>query len=384
MDTAERDALLTLILTPGLGHVLIGRCLEAFGSATATLDAGAEGLAKIHGVSEVGAAKFSGAFDHLREDGTVDRELAAVAAQGIRLLAWDDAEYPRLLRLIPDPPVLLWMRGQLIQNDALSLAIVGSRRCSGYGREQAERFAYQAAQAGLNVVSGGAYGIDAAAHRAALQAGGRTIAVLGSGLANPYPTEHIELFDQITDSSDSRGAVLSEWPMDSPPLAEHFPRRNRIISGLSLGTLVIEAAQRSGALITARLCVEDHGRELMAVPGRADSKTSAGCHQVIREGWATLVTNIADVLDALGEAGQMLKADVAVNHGGETSTVVDTAFSDPQRQIITVLSGPRSLDQIVVASGLPVAQVQSELTMLEIRGAIKRRNGQFVLQAQGV
>jgi DNA processing protein len=161
-------------------------------------------------------------------------------------------------------------------------------------------------------------------------------------------------------------------------VAENFPRRNRIVSGLSLATLVVEAALRSGALITARLCVEEQGRELMAVPGRVDSKTSAGCHKIIREGWATLVTNIADVLDALGEAGQMLRADVSVEGGDAAAAVATEKLSDPQQKIIGAVDQPRTLDQIVAVSGLPVELVQAELTMLEIRGSLRRDGGRFV------
>ena len=301
----------------------------------------------------------------------------------VRLIGLNDADYPRLLKLIPDPPTLLWVRGRMMEEDALALGIVGSRRCSHYGREQADRFAGLCAQSGLCIVSGGARGIDGAAHRAALRIGGRTIAVIGSGLAKPYPHDHKELFDAIADPDKDQGAVVSEFPMDTPPAAENFPRRNRIISGLSLGVLVVEAALRSGALITARLAVEEHHRELMALPGRVDSAGSAGCHKVIREGWATLVTNPGDVLDALGEAGQMLKLGMqSGGHGGEAN---DTPSPEPigltpsQRAVLEGLSAPSSLDELVARTGLPIQDVQAELTMLEVRGEVRRHGGVFSL-----
>jgi DNA processing protein len=235
----------------------------------------------------------------------------------------------------------------------------------------------------LCIISGGARGIDGAAHRSALRVGGRTIAVIGSGLADPYPHDHKELFDQIAepDPGAGHGAVVSEFPMLTPPNAQNFPRRNRIISGLSLGVLVVEAALRSGALITARLAVEEHHRELMAVPGRVDSQASAGCHKIIREGWATLVTSPADVLDALGEAGQMLKAGMRQespeDRGEYPPQPKELGLNEPQQKIIEALQGPSSLDQLVAWTGLPVQKVQAELTMLEVRGAVRRQGGLF-------
>ena len=301
LESANSRALLALILTPGLGQTLVRRAVEAFGSAEAALEAPASGWASIRGIAAGRADRVKHDLHEVSSGGRVDEELAAVDRAGATLVAFHDASYPRLLKLIPDPPLLLWMRGELCDEDAVALAIVGSRKCTHYGREQADRFAAGGASAGLCIVSGGAYGIDAAAHRAALRVNGRTTAVLGSGLDRPYPKEHVPLFNQIV--GDGAGAVVSEFPMATGPKPDHFPRRNRIISGLSMGVLVIEAARRSGALITARRCVDDHGRECMAVPGRVDSPASAGCLQAISEGWATLVTSPIDVMDQLGEAG---------------------------------------------------------------------------------
>ena len=206
----------------------------------------------------------------------------------------DDPAYPAALGRICDPPGVLFCQGKLEPRDELAVAVVGSRRCTVYGRQQAERLAGVLARAGLTIVSGLARGIDAAAHRGALEAGGRTIAVLGTGLANIYPPEHAELAAAIARN----GAVLSEVPLDTAPLPGLFPQRNRIIAGLSMGVVVVEASRNSGALHTVRHALEQ-GREVFAVPGRIDSLASEGCHDILRDG-ATLVRHADDILQGLG------------------------------------------------------------------------------------
>jgi len=376
---AERDHTLALLLTPGIGHRLATRCVEAFGSAAAAVEASSAQLARVPGIGARRGERLRQDLGRVLGDGAVEREKELIAQHGVHLLSSEDADYPRLLRYIPDPPRLLWVRGTMPMDDVVALAIVGARRATHYGKEQAERFAALAADAGLTIVSGGAYGIDAAAHRGALKVGGRTIAVIGSGLADPYPSEHAGLFDRIANSGAGGGAVVSELPMRTPPQPKQFPARNRIISGLSLGVLVIEAAIRSGALITARQCVEEHGRTCMALPGRVDSPTSEGCHRILREGWATLVTNLADVLDCLGDAGQVLKAGIATQPttSPREAGLFDPTANDAQRRILAAAAQPATLDQLVTQSGLPVERVQSELTMLEIRGLIRRSGGLF-------
>ncbi|MFP4223819.1 MAG: DNA-processing protein DprA [Phycisphaeraceae bacterium] len=377
MKAREHEALLTLMLTPGLGPTLVGRCLDAFGSAEEVMGASANQLAAIRGISPRRSGELLRAMRDTRRSGAPAREIDLCQQKGVQLIALGAPAYPRLLEHIPDPPPLLWVRGELRGDDALALGVVGSRRCTHYGREQAGRLSYQCSQAGLAIVSGGAYGIDAAAHRGALRAGGRTVAVLGSGLEKPYPRDHVDLFAEIAET----GALVSELPLHTAPAAENFPRRNRIISGMALGVLVVEAALRSGALITARVCVEDHGRELMALPGRVDSTASAGCHQAIRDGWATLVTGASDILDALGETGQMLKLAEA-GDDGEPAPTGDSLFemnlTDTQAKIVGALAQPRSLDELAAGTGLAVAAVQADLTLLEIRGTIRRENGLFV------
>lgn len=395
LDTSTR-AMVRLMITPGLGHGLIARCIERFGSAEQATEAGVADFRQIQGIGQSKALKI---VEHLHSEDhqrRLDDELRAMEQRHARLLHRDDAAYPHALRMIPDAPLVLWVIGEIEANDALALALVGSRKCSHYGREQAGRFASQAVQAGLTVVSGGAYGVDTEAHRAAVQSHGRTLAVIGSGLASPYPRDNSELFDRIVSSG--QGALISELPMLTAPNPENFPRRNRIISGLSLGVLVVEAAIRSGALITARQCVEEHGRELMAVPGRVDSPTSAGCHKMIQEGWARLVMNIADVLDSLGDAGAALKKHItAEEHPGDgamrkqgrskhepkqaetqdESNLFDATLNDAQRAILEALEEPLSLDALCHRTGLAAAQLSAELTMMEIRGSVRREGTVF-------
>jgi len=381
----ESRALLALMLTPGLGQTLIGRCVEQFGSAAATLGVTGQHLGGIKGISAHRAGELKRKLDGVVKSGAVARELDAVHVANARLIHRDSDDYPKLLRHIPDPPLLLWVRGEWREDDALGLGIVGSRKCSHYGREQADRFAAQCATAGLCIISGGAYGIDIAAHRAVLRVKGRTVAVIGSGLGVPYPKDHVPVFDEIV--GEGLGAVVSEFPMSVGPKPENFPRRNRIISGMAMGVLVIEAAKRSGALITARLCVEDHGRECMALPGRVDAPASAGCHQIIREGWATLVTSATDVLDQLGDAGQLLKADfqespsLAKPQAADDlapPSLFDVTLTASQKKLVEALGDGRSLDQLVAWMDAEVGPVQADLTMLEIRGVIQRQGGLFV------
>jgi DNA processing protein len=339
----------------------------------------------VDGVGPRRAEALRRAFDEIARERRVEREKELIEKRGVSLLAVDEPGYPALLRHINDAPPLLFVRGSIRAEDGLALGVVGSRKCTHYGREQADRFAAQCSQAGLTIVSGGAYGVDAAAHHAAVRVGGRTLAVIGSGLDQPYPPEHGELFDRITADGGEHGAVVSELPMSAPPIPQNFPARNRIISGLSLGVLVVEASQRSGALITARLAAEDHGREVMAVPGRVDSDVSSGCHKIIREGWATLVTSAADVLDALGDAGQTLKGAVASNPaaGGANETATDASLfeanlTESQRKIVAAIGeGADEFDRLAAATGLAASTLQADLTMLQIRGLVTRDAGRI-------
>lgn len=388
------DARLRLAMVSGLGPVLTRRIEEHFGDPVAACEASGRELQRIEGIGRQRAELIRRALD----EADVEAERERMAELGVEAVTIEDERYPTGLRHIADPPPLLYVRGKFQHHDALALAIVGSRRCTHYGREQADRLAALCSQAGLTIVSGGARGIDVAAHRAALRVGGRTIAVMGSGLADPYPAEHGELYDRIAAEG---GAVVSELPMTTPPTAKNFPSRNRIISGLSLGVLIVEAATRSGALITARLAAEEHHREVLALPGRVDSAASSGCHKIIREGWATLVTGPADVLDALGEAGQTLKAAMSADETGRRRGAAEGADEDDGRSEVgsdgveaedgaggggdggdeasRVLEAigreATSIDAVCRETGLAMSAIQAHLTQLQITGRVERLPG---------
>ncbi|MGH6783545.1 MAG: DNA-processing protein DprA, partial [Sphingomicrobium sp.] len=273
-DATLRD-LLCLSMVSGSGPNLFRALVKRLGSPTSVLDASMSRLRDVPGIGVKLAERIASA----RRESQVEEELANCERLGVRILTADSNDFPASLKSIPDPPALLYVRGGLLPRDTLAVALVGSRHCTHYGLRTAERLAGSLARIGFTVVSGLARGVDAAAHRGALTAGGRTIAVLASGVGNIYPPEHDELAQQITTS----GAVVSEMPTHFEPIAGLFPQRNRIISGLAHGVLVVEAAERSGTLITAR-CAGEQGREVFAVPGSIRNPKAHGCHRLIRQG----------------------------------------------------------------------------------------------------
>lgn len=365
------NATLRLLLAPGIGPVTLRKLRERFGSDERAAEVTVTELADLHGIGRQTATSLRKAIDESRPD----QEREAMQQAGVQLILHGDEDYPALLAAIPDPPAALWIKGEFKDEDRLALCIVGSRKCTTYGREQAGRFAALLAESGLTIISGGALGIDGAAHRGALQAGGRTVIVMGCGLAHSYPPEHESLFQKAIDG---HGAMVSEYPMRTEPLARHFPRRNRIISGLSLGVLVVEAARRSGALITAHVAAEDHGREVMALPGRVDSPASAGCHQLLQEGAAALVVNHADVLRQLDASSHLMRGALeAAGHEGASdgATLFDGNLTPGQLAIVEVLrdAGQAMLvDQLAARTRLPVNQLLADLTLLEIRGRVRK------------
>ncbi len=390
-DPNLRD-LLRLTLTPGLGPVLIARLLEAFGGPDRVLAASAGQLEQVKGIGPGKSVQFLRGMKESAD--LVEAEWELAAKHGVRLVPRADPEYPSLLASVPDPPPLLYVRGTIrpVEPDRYTVAIVGSRACTAYGVEQAERFAGVLAGAGLTIVSGGARGIDSAAHRAALRAGGRTIAVLGCGLERCYPPENADLFERIVSggpgADGDRGAIVSELPMGTPPDADNFPARNRIISGLSLGVIVIEAGRGSGALITARLAAEDHNREVMVVPGRVDSAASAGALGLIKQGGAALVTEPGDVLQLLETparhsfmgshesryAGpELLDGTDEQASGRPPTSKRAVSMTETQQAIVSSLDSPRTLDELAQATGLDPAVLRAEVTVLEIQRRVARR-----------
>jgi DNA processing protein len=280
-----------------------------------------------------------------------------------------DSAFPRLLTELPNPPVLLFMRGSFSAADQLSIAMVGTRHCTSYGKTMAERLAKGLVRVGITIVSGLARGIDAIAHRAALEAGGRTIAVLGSSVTDIYPPEHKLLSEDIV----LNGALVSETHPFAKPKAGVFPQRNRIISGLSLGVIVVEAADRSGSLITARHAGEQ-GRDLFAVPGQATARMSRGCNQLIRDG-AILVQDAEDVIEHLGPLVERAKVneDQVVHHPAELQ------LNEIEQAVLQAIEeNPTDIDLIIVRSKMPLPRVLSTLSVLEMRGLIHRPSGRTV------
>jgi DNA processing protein len=296
----------------------------------------------------------------------VERERMTVIGAG-------SSAYPPLLSQIADAPALLYVRGDAAALATPQLAMVGSRSPTASGRRTAQAFAAYLAQAGLTITSGLALGIDAASHEGALRGGGHTVAVLGSGLAHIYPPEHLALAERIS----ARGALLSEFPPDTPPLRENFPRRNRLISGLALGTLVVEATRRSGSLITARLAL-DQGREVFAIPGSIHNPLAAGCHELIKSG-AKLVERGQDVLDEIGFQ-PVSQALIAPRKEASRSAPAQRMLDKEYKILLDALGfEPSSIDSLVERSGLASQAVASMLLILELEGAVGlQSDGRYV------
>jgi DNA processing protein len=364
--SAEARALLALHLVPGLGPRLTAALLERFGSAEAVLRADVEELRQVPYLGEAVAQ----AVHQAAAQADVDAELEMMARHNVHLRVLGTPDYPASLASIATPPHLLYVRGTIETRDANAVALVGSRHGTAYGRRVAERLAADLVRAGMTVISGLARGIDGCAHRGALQAGGRTLAVLAGGLARVYPPEHKELAEQVA----AAGALLSEAAMGMEPMAGMFPARNRIISGLSRAVVVVEAAEKSGALITASHAA-DQGRPVFAVPGPIDSPASGGTHALIRQG-AVLCRGVEDVLEEL-------EGIPAPMPPGQEAAAAPAAPAGPppgldaeQRCVWELLGeGPRHVDELVQRLGLGVAQLSGMLLLMEMKKAVRRLPG---------
>jgi len=290
-----------------------------------------------------------------------------VIQAGVRAITWEDPDYPSLLREIPDPPPLLYVRGTLEPEDSWAVAVVGTRRASVYGKEVTRRLVTDLARSGITVVSGLARGIDGVAHQAALEAGGRTIAVLGCGVDRVYPPEHRALARRIVE----QGALVSEYPLGTPPEARNFPPRNRIISGLSLGVLITEAGRGSGALITADYAAEQ-GRDVFAVPGSILAAGSGGTNRLIQEG-AKLVMETADIL-------RELNLTMAAEQAQAREVLPET---ETEAAILAHLGAePVHVDDLGRAVGMPIAEVTSALTLMELKGLVRQVGGMKYVTAR--
>jgi DNA processing protein len=351
----------------GLGPRLMTALLERFGRPGRVLAASGAELLAVEGIGP----KLSAAITQARHDAQAEQELSRARDLGIELILREDPAYPPPLQEICDPPPILYRRGTYVPQDALAVAIVGSRRATLYGRQQAERFAAALARAGFTIVSGLARGIDAAAHRGALAAGGRTIAVCATGLARLYPPEHAGLAEEIA----AAGAVLSESPLDRGPMPGLFPQRNRIISGLVRGVLIVEASRKSGALHTARHA-QEQGREVFAIPGRIDSPESAGCHDLIRDG-VTLVQSVDDILEELGP----LPAPVPVSAEAAVLTPRELVLNEPERLVLqAVPTDPALIDDLLAQLDLEPSRILATLTVLEMKRLVRRLPGGYVVR----
>jgi DNA processing protein len=358
---------------PGVGSHLFKRLIDRFGSPQAALEAEASALLEVDGITP----RLALAIRSQRLPQDAAAEVAAARRGGCRLIPLTDPGYPRLLREIPDPPPVLYVRGELVADEA-PVAVVGSRIPTDYGRETSRQISAGLAQLGFTVVSGLALGIDAAAHEGALSAGGRTVAVLGSGLDKLYPPQHRSLAERIF----SAGAVLSEFPMSSGPDAHHFPIRNRIISGMSLGTVVVEAARGSGSLITARLAA-DQNREVFAVPGSIQSFKSMGTHSLIKQG-ATLVECAQDIVAELSPrlvhaAAARTPAPAAPAESG------GPVLSPEERRVLQCLGPyPVHIDELRRRLEMPSGTLSALLLQLELKGCAAQLPGtHFTLAREG-
>ena len=363
----DRERLILLNLVPDIGSLRTKRLLDAFGTLRELFTVSEAQLQQVEGIGPVLAARL---VEGRRNTALLDEELRLAKQAGCAIVTLFDADYPEPLKQIHDPPLVLYMKGRWTETDQTAIGIVGSRRASVYGQQTAERFAAELASRGATIVSGLARGIDAAAHRGALKVRGRTVAVLGNGLTSIYPPEHEPLAEEIAE----HGAVVSEYPMRMEPLAQNFPRRNRLISGFSLGVVIVEAANRSGALITAD-CALEQGREVFAVPGKVDSLTSQGTNQLLKQG-ARLVTSVEDILEELRlEPVGPAQETPATSPSAQRHIV--SGITDAERTILEQLDGrePCDVDTVAAKAGVAASSCAATLLGLELKRLVKQSPG---------
>jgi DNA processing protein len=347
--------------------VRLRQLLGHFGDAPAVLRASEGQLRAVRGIG----ADTAHAIAHWEQTADLAGELRRIAEYGCHVLTQGDAEYPASLREIYDPPIVLYVKGALTAADRTGVALVGSRQTTSYGTEVARKLGYQLAYAGVTVVSGGARGIDTAAHQGALTARGRTVAVLGTGINRVFPPENAELFERVA----AHGAVITQFPFNRPADKQSFPIRNRIVAGMTLGTVVIEANLTSGALITANFAT-DYGRQVFAVPGRIDSPRSKGCHELIKKG-AKLCEGVEDIL---GEFEYLFPGSNRPASPAETGVLPALTLSDNEQRVYDAVgTEERGVDEVIRASGLPASAVNVALFSLEMKRLLRQLPGkQFV------
>lgn len=366
----SREALVALNLIEGIGPVRVRQLLEHFGEPAAVLRASVAELSRVRGIGEETATAIA------NWEKTVDlaAELKRIAEFGCRIVTQADPEYPALLREIYDPPIVLYVKGCLsAEKDRNSVAVVGSRQTTHYGVETARKLAFQLAYVGVSVVSGGARGIDTAAHQGALAAKGRTVCVLGTGLNIVFPPENRDLFERIAEN----GAVLTQFPFNRNGDKQSFAIRNRIIAGMTLGTVVVEADLHSGALITANFAIE-YGRQVFAVPGRIDSPRSKGCHDLIKKG-AKLCESAEDIL---GEFEYLFPASNRPASPAETGALPALELSPNEQKVLDAVPSEEeaSIDEVIRHSGLPASAVSVALLSLEMKRLVRQLPGKLFVR----
>ena len=366
----SREALVALNLIEHVGPVRVRQLLEHFGEAPAILAASKSQLLNVRNIGEETAE----AIAHWEKNIDLAAELKRIADFGCHIVIQSDPQYPELLRQIYDPPFVLYVKGELLPKDKNAVALVGSRTTTHYGVEVARKLAYQLAYLGVTVVSGGARGIDSAAHQGALSAKGRTIAVLGTGINLVFPPENVELYERIA----ANGALITQFPFNRPPDKQSFPIRNRIVAGMTLGTVVVEANLTSGALITANFANE-YGRQVFAVPGRIDSPRSKGCHELIKKG-AKLCEGAEDILSEFEYLFPASNRPAAVS---ETGVLPALTLSENEQRVYDALSNEESTtDEVIRRCSLPSSAVSVALLSLEMKRLVKQLPGKLFVRNQ--
>jgi DNA processing protein len=367
-DMDPKEALVAMNMIDGVGPVRVRQLLEHFGDASAVLRASRAQLLQVRGIGQETAESIA------NWEKTVDlaAELKRVADFGCRIVTQAEEEYPELLRQIYDPPTVLYVKGELSAKDKNAVAIVGSRQTTHYGLESARRLGYQLGYVGVTVVSGGARGIDTAAHQGALNAKGRSVAVLGTGINQVFPPENAELFERIA----ANGALVTQFPFNRPADKQSFPIRNRIVAGMTLGTVVVEATLTSGALITANFATE-YGRQVFAVPGRIDSPRSKGCHELIKKG-AKLCEGAEDILS---EFEYLFPPSNRPAAPSETGVLPALTLSENEQKVFDALGREEtSIDEVIRHSGLPSSAVSVALLSLEMKRVIRQLPGKLFVR----
>jgi len=354
----DTEMLIVLNMVDDIGSVRTQALLRHFGSLEKVFSSDADEIGRVKEIGTILGPKVPQAIKKI----DLKKEMDLIKKHNVQVLTFLDKDYPENLKNIYDPPVVLYVKGKILPEDKLAIAIVGSRLASIYGLQTAERLGFELASRGITVVSGLARGIDSASHKGALKAKARTLAVLGSGLLNIYPEEHAVLADEIS----KRGAIISEFPMKTIPDRGNFPKRNRVISGLSLGVVCVEAAEKSGALITCD-CALEQGREVFAVPGKVDSITSKGTNRLIKQG-AKLAQGVEDILDELN------LSDFRSLQNGDFGS--HSVLDKEENLVYTLLSSePRHIDELCQESGMALNRVSKVLLDLEIKKFAKQLPG---------